>query len=76
MATIKWYSDDESFLQGVETGIEHAGDSAIEVIDLQPSDVDEYEFMLVVNDRESAECINKFFNGSSLDYQREIEEAK
>lgn len=69
MATMKFYSDSEEFLMGIETGIEFTGDSALDSNGVSDSDNDKYAFMLVVSDSESNTDSERFYNGASLDYE-------
>lgn len=72
MGTNKWYSDSEEFLEGVETGIDFAGDSAVTSKGVTESDNTEYHFMLVTTDEETNESWNIYFSGSAENYRERV----
>lgn len=55
-----FYSNDESYLDGIVRGVEYANDGALNIIGITKSDNDQYTMMLVIEDPDDSEIYVEF----------------
>jgi hypothetical protein len=55
-----FYSNSRRYLEGVAAGVEHVGDSVLEIGDIEKSDKPGYPLKLVIEDREATELHEDF----------------
>ncbi len=64
-----YYSDSEEFLQGLITAFQESSTSLTPDEMVQESNTSGYEWMLIVEDRDSVDTDRYFYNGTSFDYK-------